>query len=213
MRRAIHHITPHSRIGSKGMKNINNQWLDIEYLQSGDQVQAEVYQLLSKHKILQLFQGYKPILVGTVPIGINIDTSDLDIICEVNDFDEFERLVKELFNDQHGFTISRNVVEGIEIITVNFQVEDWPIEIFAQNKPTTLQNGFLHMIIEDRMLNMYGKKFKERIIQLKSEGLKTEPAFAKALNLLGNPYLKLLELMDWTKEQLRDLWVDSDDVA
>ncbi|MNM69658.1 hypothetical protein D3C81_812670 [compost metagenome] len=195
------------------MKNINNQWLDIEYLQSGDQVQAEVYQLLSKHKILQLLQRYKPILVGTVPIGINIDTSDLDIICEVKDFVEFERLVKELFNDQHGFTISRKVVEGIERITVNFQVEDWPIEIFGQNKPTTLQNGLLHMIIEDRMLNMYGKKFKERIIQLKSEGLKTEPAFAKALNLLGNPYLKLLELMDCTKEQLRVLWKDSDDIA
>ncbi|MNR65241.1 hypothetical protein D3C85_1882000 [compost metagenome] len=63
------------------------------------------------------------------------------------------------------------------------------------------------------MLNMYGKKFKERIIQLKSEGLKTEPAFAKALNLLGNPYLKLLELMDCTKEQLRVLWKDSDDIA
>lgn len=92
-------------------------------------------------------------------------------------------------------------------------IENWPIEFFGQNKPTTEQNGYLHMIIEDRMLSLYGKKFKEQIIQLKSTGMKTEPAFAKILRLEGDPYLRILELIKWTDEELRDLWAGSNDIT
>ncbi|WP_373288499.1 DUF4269 domain-containing protein [Paenibacillus silvae] len=169
--------------------------------------------MLSKHKILKILQNYNPILVGTIPIGINIETSDLDIICEVKNFEEFERLCKEHFRDKQGFSITRRVVEEIERIKINFMIENWPIELFGQNKSTSEQNGYLHMIIEDRMLKLYGKKFKEHIIHLKSTGMKTEPAFAKILRLEGDPYLKLLEINNWTDEELRDLWVDSNDVA
>ena len=85
-------------------------------------------------------------------------------------------------------------------------IENWPIEIFGQNITTTEQNGYLHMIIEDRLLNLFGKKLIEQIIQLKSQGMKTEPAFAKILKLEGDPYLKLLEFNNWTDDELRDLW-------
>ncbi|WP_239616841.1 DUF4269 domain-containing protein [Cohnella mopanensis] len=202
----------HSTLGWGG-GNIKNKWENIEYLQWGNKTQTEIYHILSKNMVLQIIQNHNPILVGTIPIGINIETSDLDIICEVKDFDEFERLCNEHFRDHHGFLITRREVEGIERIKINFMIENWPIEIFGQNKPTTEQNGYLHMIIEDRMLTMYGKKFNEQIIQLKSKGLKTEPAFAKILKLEGDPYLKLIELYNWTDEELRDLWVDSNDVA
>jgi hypothetical protein len=144
--------------------------------------------------------------VGTVPIGINVAGSDLDIICEVQDFDRFELIVIDYFKDYHEFSVVRRQVEGNERIKINFTIEEWQIEIFGQSKPTTEQNGYIHMVIEDRMLSMYGDVFKDEIIRLKSEGLKTEPAFAKALKLLGDPYQRLLEIYNWNDVEIRKLW-------
>jgi hypothetical protein len=50
------------------------------------------------------------------------------------------------------------------------------------------------MIIEHRVLIEKGEKFRQEIIKLKRQGLKTEPAFAKLLGLDGNPYEALLKL-------------------
>lgn len=169
--------------------------------------------MLKKYRLLETLRDYDPILVGTVPIGVNIKGSDLDIISEVKDFNDFERQMEEQFNKYFEFSLTRRVVNSVERIKVNFVIEGWPIEIFGQDKPTHEQNGFRHMVIEDRMIRMYGEKFKDQIIQLKIEGLKTEPAFAKILKLEGDPYLRLLEIYKWTDEELRDLWEESNDIA
>lgn len=50
------------------------------------------------------------------------------------------------------------------------------------------------MIIENRILNVKGVDFKEKVKKLKSDGLKTEPAFTKLLGLKGYPYTELLKL-------------------
>ena len=56
------------------------------------------------------------------------------------------------------------------------------------------------MIIENDILKEKGLDFKQKIKQLKSDGLKTEPAFAKLLGLQGNPYIELLKLATKTME-------------
>ena len=48
------------------------------------------------------------------------------------------------------------------------------------------------MLIEHRLLQERGEAFRRAIITLKQRGYKTEPAFAKALGLKGDPYLALL---------------------
>lgn len=50
-----------------------------------------------------------------------------------------------------------------------------------------------HMLIENEILIEKGIKFRKIIIDLKSNGIKTEPAFANLLGLTGNPYLELLK--------------------
>jgi hypothetical protein len=50
------------------------------------------------------------------------------------------------------------------------------------------------MLIEHHFLQTKGDNFRKEIIQLKEIGLKTEPAFAKALSIEGDPYLELLKL-------------------
>ncbi|MNK30599.1 hypothetical protein D3C87_490190 [compost metagenome] len=49
------------------------------------------------------------------------------------------------------------------------------------------------MLIEHQILQEKGEDFRLKIIALKRNGYKTEPAFAKLLNLQGNPYLDLLK--------------------
>ncbi|MEK8128919.1 DUF4269 domain-containing protein [Paenibacillus filicis] len=184
----------------------NPRWLTIDYLQEGSPAQVEVHRIITGHRLLDKLRAYDPILVGTLPIGIQIAGSDLDIICEVHDFTGFEELVKEQFRTYPDFAIQRKVVGGLERIKVNVTVDGWPVELFGQNRPTTEQNGFVHMVIEARMLEMYGKAFTERIIALKAAGLKTEPAFAAALGLEGDPYERLLDISRWTDEDIRRLW-------
>lgn len=48
------------------------------------------------------------------------------------------------------------------------------------------------MIVEYILIDEYGKKFRQQIIELKRQGHKTEPAFGLALNLTGDPYMELL---------------------
>lgn len=48
------------------------------------------------------------------------------------------------------------------------------------------------MLIEHQILQSENEDFRLKIIELKKNGYKTEPAFAKLLDLEGNPYHALL---------------------
>lgn len=67
------------------------------------------------------------------------------------------------------------------------------MEIFGQPVPTKQQMGYRHLIAEHKLLMKHGETFRQKIIKLKKQGYKTEPAFAKALGLKGDPYLELLK--------------------
>lgn len=82
------------------------------------------------------------------------------------------------------------------------------MEIYAQNIPTLRQNAYLHMVIEERILNLAGEKFRNDIIALKLNGYKAEPAFGKLLNL-QNPFEELLELSECSDKTLTELLIQS----
>lgn len=50
-------------------------FLDISYLQLGNERQQRAYQVLTHNKVLEKLAPYRPILVGTVPINIDIETA------------------------------------------------------------------------------------------------------------------------------------------
>lgn len=167
-------------------------FLDISYLQSGNEKQVRAYQVLMDNKILEKLAFYHPILVGTIPINIDIENSDLDIICEVYDNDEFIDQLMAIFGTEKDFSITRST--RFNAIKATFKIEDFEIEIFGQNTPTIQQNACRHMLIEYQLLLEKGKAFRQEIISLKKQGYKTEPAFAKLLGFEGNPYEELLKL-------------------
>lgn len=168
----------------------------LDYLKVGNERQKRAYEVLTKYRIFQVLESYSPILAGTIPIEIDIDGSDLDIICELNFRFEEDFLDDVAFSKMIPFEadvkVEYPIINGEKSITINFMLEEFPIEIFAQNKPITQQNAYLHMIAEHKILQEKGEEFKQKIIDLKKKGIKTEPAFGMLLNL-ENPYEDLLK--------------------
>jgi hypothetical protein len=67
---------------------------NIEYLKSGNQKQQEAFEILTQNKILSKLAEFDPIFIGTIPINIDIENSDLDIICHWKNKTRFYRKTK-----------------------------------------------------------------------------------------------------------------------
>lgn len=165
----------------------------IEYLKNGNQKQQQAFEILTQNKVLSKLAEFDPILVGTIPINIHIENSDLDIICHWKNKTDFTEKLNSVFSKENEFTIREAIINDKESIIANFKINDFEIEIFGQNIPTKTQNGYKHMIIEHEILQSKGENFRLEIIKLKQNGYKTEPAFAFLLGLKGDPYTELLE--------------------
>ncbi|BAX79495.1 DUF4269 domain-containing protein [Labilibaculum antarcticum] len=181
-------------------------WQDISYLNSGSAIQRRAYKSIMKLQIYNLLAEYSPILTGTIPIGISIESSDLDITCRYMDADNFEKKMKSLFGEQKEFKIQQKEKNGYWVVVASFTYQDFPFEIFGSLFPGTDQNSYRHMLIEHRILQLLGEDFKQKVIQLKKEGLKTEPAFAKLLKLDGDPYQQLLDMEGITDTEILQHW-------
>ncbi|MFP3598728.1 DUF4269 domain-containing protein [Chryseobacterium sp. SIMBA_029] len=166
----------------------------IAYLKNGNKRQQYAFEILKKYEIFEKLNAYFPVLAGTIPIEIDIEGSDLDIICEVDlQFQEvFIETVKNCIPDHTEVHIENMAVNGEQCIVINYKLKGFLIEIFGQNKPPLQQNAYRHMISEHKILQEKGENFKQKIIELKKEGMKTEPAFGLLLGL-ENPYEELLK--------------------
>lgn len=170
-----------------------NQFDTITYLKKGNAIQQEVYAVLTKAKVVEKLSGFTPLLTGTYPIAINIENSDLDIICEYQDRESFMTTVINSFKQEKDFSINEKQVNGVHSVIVRFWIDGFEVEIFGQATPVKQQNAYLHMIKEYQILKVKGEYFKQQIIDLKRKGIKTEPAFAMLLKLKGDPYTALLK--------------------
>ncbi|WP_054751959.1 DUF4269 domain-containing protein [Piscibacillus salipiscarius] len=135
---------------------------------------------------------YKPELCGTIPLGIDVSTSDLDIIMEVKDLTSFEDKIKLLYSDQPYFKINRKIIRGKHVVKANFVYKGFEFELFGQDVPVHEQYAYLHMVIEKKIL-LKNPELKPKMISLKQRGYKTEPAFCKVLGIAGDPYEALIQ--------------------
>ena len=173
-----------------------DQFDTIDYLAVGTARQQFAYQALSAAHIFERLQIFHPLLVGTIPLDIAIDSSDLDIICQAQDLDFFQKQIAALFSTEEMFRSCTTIVHNQPTILANFNIMGFEIELFGQNVPVKEQNGYRHMIKEYEILTNRGQEFREKVIALKAAGIKTEPAFAQLLNIKGDPYTGLLAYKD-----------------
>jgi len=170
-------------------------WQDVCYLLHGNERQRAAHRILKSLRVLDILRDYTPVLVGTVPIAIDVAESDLDIICEAHDLDAFQELVTQAFGRQKGFRLKRKRVNALPVVIAVFDA-GLPIEIFGQPRAVTEQNAYRHMDVQARLLAIGGEKARREIQGLKRAGLKTEPAFARYFDIQGDPFEALLE---WSK--------------
>ncbi len=111
----------------------NKDFINIDYLKHGNIKQQNAYKVLKEIDIFNVLRKFNPILVGTIPINIDIENSDLDIVCEVYDFKEFQKIVEDRYSMFSKFHISNNSTDNETILTINFYVNDIEIEIYAQS--------------------------------------------------------------------------------
>lgn len=163
----------------------------IDYLKSGNVRQRKAYEVLSGYRIFEKLKACSPVLAGTIPIGIDIEGSDLDVICQIKDEIEFEKLLMNSFSE-FDIKIESFEINGENAVTGQFMLEGFLVEIFGQDKPAVEQNAYRHMMAEYRILQERGDDFKNRIIELKKQGIRTEPAFGILLGL-DHPYEDLLK--------------------
>lgn len=180
-------------------------YCDLEYLRRGSRVQQAALQCLEACHIMQILAPYSPILCGTVPLGIHLPESDLDIICNVADFSLFAQLLNRHFADLPGFSIVRHPKLSPPALTAYFRTPRFPIEIFGQPLPVREQHAYRHMVQEARILAYADTAFRSEIIRLKQAGFSTEEAFAQNLGIAGDPYEALLRLEDCEDEELQQL--------
>ncbi|KGP73411.1 DUF4269 domain-containing protein [Pontibacillus yanchengensis] len=168
------------------------QFNSLKALQAGNEKQKKAYAAICKLGILSDLSAFNPIICGTIPLGIDVEDSDLDIVCEVEDFELFKQKVAHLYKNETGYRAKRITVKGIDTIKVNFFWEGFEFELFGQSVPSSLQPAFQHMVIEHYIMEK-APHIRAQVIDLKNKGYKTEPAFCKVLELEGDPYEALLQ--------------------
>jgi hypothetical protein len=178
-------------------------WQDITYLLNGNERQCSAYHALHGLRVFNILRDYSPVLVGTIPIAIDIDESDLDIVCDAADLVALKQRLTLAFAQLEGFSVKTKSVKGVPSLVASFFHAGFRIEIFAQPYPVTEQNAYRHMLVEARLLAMGGEETRREIRRLKRSGLKTEPAFARHFKIDGDPYESLLKLSRLCDDELR----------
>lgn len=178
---------------------------NLSYLQKGNARQQKAYQILISAQIWEKLAPFNPLLAGTVPLGIDTPKSDLDILCEVYDFEYFQEILFQNFGHYPHYVASFSEAQKQEAFLASFQIQSCTLEIFGQSCPSAQQWAFRHLCIEYRILQVGGLVFQEKVKALKVDGYKTEPAFALLLQLKGNPYTAILDLENYSQEELKQL--------
>jgi hypothetical protein len=143
--------------------------------------------------VMRTLAEFDPHLTGTLPLGLDLPTSDLDILCHAAEPDVFVVSLWAAFSGETDFSLRQWIVPDRPAIA-SFTANGWPFQVFGQEKPVREQNGWRHFIVERRLLRLGGPTFRAAIMRERSRGAKTEPAFATVLRLTGDPYVALLGL-------------------
>jgi hypothetical protein len=176
---------------------------DLSYLAAGTPRQRQAYAAIERLGIMADLARYTPALAGTIPLDLEVEGSDLDVICGAADLTEFSDRVRSLYGHHEAFAIGRQPVRGVDSAVPGFWYAGWNFELFAQDVPVAEQYACLHLLVEDRLLRLAGETARGAIRELKRRGLKTEPAFARYFGLAGDPYEALARLARASEEELR----------
>jgi predicted metalloenzyme YecM len=203
-------------LDESGLKKDWNQELELElsgcavkfhHLSLASVVALEgnkkIWSAIESSRVLKILKPYRPLLAGTFPLGLGVEGSDVDLLMTAEDLAAIKRELALQFANAPDFQVRLETVKGVPSLIAHFTFAGVPFEIFAQAKESVRQDAYRHFQVEERLLKLGGAALRERLRALRAKGLKTEPAFAEALGLSGDPYSRLLELAQASDVELR----------
>ncbi|SFJ69516.1 protein of unknown function [Halobacillus dabanensis] len=158
-----------------------------ERMKNGTPKQRQAYKVIGNLHVLEDFNSYQPVICGTIPIGLDVKDSDIDIIMEVYDCLSFERRLLAYFGDLDGFSMKKKSIRNRPVVKANFHFQGFQFELFGQPQPVGQQNAYVHMLIEEELMRR-NPRLREEVLQLRKRGFKTEQAFCELLGIEGDPY-------------------------
>lgn len=164
-----------------------------------------VFSALKNSNTLKILKPFMPLMAGTFPLNINVAGSDIDILVSADDVSVLKQVLKEKFCGFDNYKCNEIIVKGEPTVLISFSYQGIDFEIFGQKIPSIRQQGYLHFLIEERLLKTGGNLFAQKVKEARTRGLKTEPAFAKVLELGGDPFEELLLIQKWKNSALKSL--------
>lgn len=134
--------------------------------------------------------------IGSIPLDLHSEGADADIVCQAEDLDVFAAAMTAAFGARPGFRAQVAPYLGRPSSIVKFGLSGLPVEVFARSEPVETHESFRHHKAALRLLALGGEGLRATVRGLKVAGLKTEPAFAAALGLEGDPALAMLDLAE-----------------
>lgn len=156
---------------------------------------------LVKSGLMDKLAKFSPTVVSTIWVELDTKTSDIDIVCSYSDADKFITEATSFISNFSQSAIHKNE----DRVLASFHFEDFLFEIYASQQATTQQTAYRHFKIMQRLVALNQIELPAKIRELKTQGLKTEPAIAKLLKLEGDPYEAVLSLEDLNDQQLSEL--------
>jgi hypothetical protein len=160
-------------------------------LKNGNLKQQDAYTAIMELNILDDLAHYSPLICGTIPLDIDHTKSDIDIVLEAKGLPTLMTSLKRLYGHLPEWKSTQKIIRENHVLVTSFYFKGFEFQLFGQNVPTKEQYAYLHMLIEWKILQE-NPEWKEKIRQMKKDGIKTEPAFCFLLQLDGDPYEALL---------------------
>lgn len=164
--------------------------------------QTKIFNALTKSKILELLSPYDPLIAGSVPLGLAESDADVDILLSAGKMSLFQNFIQEILSKKFELSVKSKRFQNEESLIVQFKYQDVKFELVVQEISTHRQLAYQHFQTEERLLMLGDLQFFNQIKSLRKQGIKTEPAFAKALGLAENPYLEIAKLRALSEKNL-----------
>lgn len=187
-------------------RNIKFHHLSLESVVTLENNPA-IFGALKRSGLLELLKDFDPLPAGTFPLSVATAASDIDLLVTGHDETKALEILRRHFGAQPGFESGRGDYRGGPASVVKFRFENVPIEVFIQANPSVAQAAYRHFQIEERLLALYGEPLLGKVRNHRTEGLKTEAAFCRALDLDGDPYETLLAMHGLPTVELRKFHV------
>ncbi len=177
----------------KPSESLLSKFLTLDYLLKGNTRQKHAYHILKP--IFHTLAEYQPILAGTIPLDVDLPSSDLDVLLYSENLATLEQDILSMISsnpDNYSFIDSKTWEKNNAII-INISASNnqtlFHIELFGQRTPTQQQLAYKHMIAECSLLDSLSEVQKEiakKEIRKLKEKTKTEPAFGQYFQLYND---------------------------